>query len=203
MFRKLTLAVAFASACAPAPLDMPATHASEVLERFAAGGGPGDICTPEGRAMLRSAVRAYSDEMASAGVAWPSVPAWGGDPDQLKSVDVSVLVAFAGGFVQASDFRGPARRLASRLSFAQWPELSGMRHAARVACEEVANLQHAAARLVLETERHRRLTQRATKDQASAGERVQRQARRLERAQAAMQSAALAVEWRVQAARGG
>ncbi len=42
-----------AAACAPQPVRMPAAEASELLARFAAGSGQAEICTNEGRAMLR------------------------------------------------------------------------------------------------------------------------------------------------------
>ena len=74
-----------------------------------------------------------------------------------------------------------------------------MRRAARVACEEVVELQQAAARFVLETERYRGVSQRAEKD-AGAGAQLHSQARRLERATIAMQTAAFAVETRVESA---
>jgi hypothetical protein len=178
---------------------MPATQASELLEQFAAGAAPQDVCTPQGRALLRGAVRAYSAEMARAGLAWPAVPV-GGDPDAVKSVDANVLIAFTAGFVERSDFVGPARQLIGQFTFEQWPELPDMRRAARVACEEVAALQQAAARFVLETERYRGVAQRAEKGESAAPQ-LQRQARRLERAESAMQTAAYAVETRVDAER--
>ena len=201
MLRKLILASAFmTSACAPGPSAMPATQASELLERFAAGASAQDVCTPEGRAMLRGAVRAYSAEMARAGLTWPTAPG-AGDPDAVKSVDANVLIAFTAGFVERSDFSGPARRLIGQFTFAQAPDLPNLRRAARVACEEMAAFQQAAARFVLETERYRGVSQRAEKD-IGDGAQLDRQARRLERAEVAMQTAAFAVESRVEAARG-
>ena len=70
MLRKMMLAFAAAgllSACAPGPVAMPATQASEMLELIAAGHPPGDVCTPQGRALLRGAVRSYGNAMAQAG----------------------------------------------------------------------------------------------------------------------------------------
>ena len=57
MLRKMMLAFAAAGlcACAPGPAAMSATQASEMLELFAAGHAPGDVCTPQGRALLRGA----------------------------------------------------------------------------------------------------------------------------------------------------
>jgi hypothetical protein len=181
----LTL-LAAVSACGPAPALMPATRASEVLERFAAGMG-GDVCTPSGRAELRGAVRAYGAAMNANGVAWPAT-------EQSNSVDASVLVAFSAGFVEASDFHGTARAALQQLAFASWPEVRGMRRAARIACTEVVALQRAAARVVMETER---LSQMAN----ARPERLARQRQRVEHAHAQMQQQAALVSARVDAAR--
>jgi hypothetical protein len=176
---------------------MAATQASEILAQFAAGGGPVDICTPQGRAQLRGAVRSYGAEMLAAGVAWPASPAAGVDPDDLSSVDVAVLAAFATGFVEASDLSGGARALEA---FDGWPELDGLRHAARAACEEVAELQLAAARFALETERYRQLSERAG-DDARAAERLELQARLAQRAEARLQMMQAELIARIEAAR--
>ncbi len=180
---------------------MPAAEASELLARFAAGSGRADVCTTEGRAVLRGAVRAYGAEMSANGVAWPMIPSFGGDPDAVSAVDVSVLIATAAGFVEASDFHGPARGMVNHLAFAQWPEIRGMREAARVACDEVVELQQAAARFVMESERFRELAERAQhRGGAALAERLQRQSARVERAQAQMQTMAAEVQARMNAA---
>lgn len=190
MLRIMALAaLAAASACAPGPARMPASHASEVLERFAAGAAEADVCTPSGRATLRGAVRAYGAAMNANGVAWPAT---GGD--QLNGVEASVLVAFSAGFVEASDFYGPARAALTQLAFTQWPEVRGMRTATRVACNEVAALQQAAARVVMETERLRQMAD-------GRPERVERQRNRVERAHMLMQQQAALVSARVDEAR--
>ena len=76
MKRGLVLALAAAlSACAPAPVHMPAAQAAEVLNLFSAGRGPANVCSADGRALLRGAVRAYSREMNRSGVAWPGTEA--------------------------------------------------------------------------------------------------------------------------------
>lgn len=188
-----------AAACAPKPVRMPAAEASELLARFAAGSGRADICSSEGRAVLRGAVRAYGAEMRANGVAWPMIPAFGGDPDSVSAVDVSVLIATAAGFVEASDFQGPARGMVSHLQFAQWPEIRGMRTAAGVACDEVVALQQAAARFVVESERFREMAERAQRRGGAAlAERLERQSDRVERAQAQMQTMAAEVQARMQ-----
>jgi hypothetical protein len=183
------------AACAQAPVRMPAAEASELLARFAAGSGRADVCTAEGRAVLRGAVRAYGAEMSANGVAWPMIPALGGDPDALSSVDVSVLVATAAGFVETSDFHGPARRMARQLSFAQWPEVRGMRGAADVACAEVVSLQQAAARLVFETQRLDQMADRGGSGRSA--DRLRRQHDRVERAHVQMQQSAAALQNRM------
>jgi hypothetical protein len=193
--RGLIVSMALAAcACAPAPRPMAATEASEILAQFAAGAAPVDICAPQGRALLRGAVRAYGAEMQRAGVAWPASPALGVDPDDMGSVDAAVLTASWAGLIEPSDLRGPARRL----SFDDWPELRGLRHAGRVACAEAARLQQAAARFVLEAERYQAVAERAARDPAAA-ERVDRQALRLQRAQAQMRMAAAGLETEVAA----
>lgn len=204
MLRGSILALGLAaSSCAPAPAAMPATQASEALAMFAAGSSPWDVCTPEGRAMLRSAVRAYGAEMARAGVQWPAVPAFDGAGEGASSVDVTVLAAFSAGFVEASDFRGRTRALINRLSLAQWPQVSGMRQAARVACAEVAALQQAAARLVLEAQRYGTLTAHAAQvNDPRAQALAERQALRVRRAQARMALDAALVEEAVRQAQG-
>jgi hypothetical protein len=137
--------------------------------------------------------------MQANGVAWPMIPAMGGDPNALSTIDVSVLIAFAAGFVEASDFHGQARQLAGRLSFAQWPEIRSMRQASRVACPDVVQLQQAAAQFVLESERFAEMTARAenTRNQARAADRLRRQSMRVERAQVQMQTLAAVVQSRM------
>ena len=178
---------------------MPAAEASELLARFAAGSGSADVCTDEGRAVLRGAVRAYGAEMQANGVAWPAIPGMGGDSNALSTIDVSVLIASAAGFVDASDFHGPARQMIGRLSFAQWPEIRSMRQAARVACPDVVQLQQAAARFVLESERLHDMAERAenARNSQRAVERLQRQSVRVERAQVQMQTVAAVVQSRL------
>lgn len=186
------------AACAQAPVRMPAAEASELLARFAAGSGSADVCTDQGRAVLRGAVRAYGAEMEANGVTWPTVPGMGDGANTLGAIDVSVLIAFTAGFVDASDFHGPARQLVGRLSFAQWPEIRSMRQAARVACPDVIQLQQAAARFVLESERLRDMADSAGSSRSQrALERLQRQSVRVERAQVQMQTVAAVVEVRM------
>jgi hypothetical protein len=189
-----------ACACAPAPARVPAAEAGELLARFAAGTAAPrlDVCTPEGRSVLRGAVRAYGAELHSNGVMWPALPGLAGQETLVSSVDASVLVAFAAGFVEASDLQGPARRLAQQLTWGQWPEIRRMREAASVACDDAAELQHAAARVVVEMAR---LESMGEADSAREAERLESQRARVERARRQMQQIAAFVEAEVEAAR--
>lgn len=184
-----------ACACAPAPAPMAASEASERLERFAAGSSAEDVCTPQGRALLRGAVRAYGAELARAGVAWPVLP--DDDGEALRNVDAAVSIAFAAGFVEASDFQGQARGAVSRMALAHWPQIGDMRAAARVACGHVVDLQHAALRFVSEMKRTQRL---AARDHANP-ERLRRQRERLENAEAQLNAMAAALQREVAEAR--
>jgi len=179
--------------CAPGPAPMAASEASERLELFAAGAAAGEVCTPQGRALLRGAVRAYGAELARAGVAWPALPEHEGDA--LRRMDLAVVTAFAAGFVEASDFQNTARGAVHRLAFAQWPELVNVRAATRFACGQMLELQQAASRLVVEVERYERMSARAEP------ERLRRQEERLQRAEAQLETLAAMVETEIAEAR--
>ena len=197
MKRGLALALAAAlCACAPAPVEMPAARASEVLNLFAAGAGPANICSRDGRALLRGAVQAYSRAMQQSGVAWPVVPGETGEAENVTSVDISVMIAFAAGFVKTSDFQHPARGMLTNLTFAQWPEIRSIRSAARVACDEVQALQQAASRFVLEQSRMAQMVHTARQGRETS-ERLRRQSVRVQRAQARMQETAAVVQTRM------
>ncbi len=201
MLRMSLCAVALGlSACAPAPVAMPATQASEVLELFAAGRARDDVCTAEGRATLRGAVRAYGAAMAEAGEVWPNVAAFGQAPEGLSSVEVSVLIGVAAGFIEASDLPGSVRGLARQLTLAHWPSVRDLRRAAEVACPELVELQQTAARFVIERERFEEMRAR---DDMRAAERRERQAQRMRRSLAEMQALAETVTRKVEESRAG
>jgi hypothetical protein len=194
MLRVIALAAgAMACACAPAPQRMAASEASEHLERFAAGAAADDVCTPQGRAVLRGAVRSYGAALAQAGVAWPALP--DGASETPRSMDMAVTIAFASGLVEASDFQGNARRAVSRFALTHWPQLRNMRSAAHVACAQVLELQQAASHLAQEMERYRRISARPDP------ERLRRQQERLANAQAQLEALADAVEREIAEAR--
>jgi len=182
---------------------MPAAQAAEVLNLFAAGRGPADICSADGRATLRGAVRAYGREMQEAGVAWPAIPGAAGETQNVTALDVSVMVAFAAGFVETGDFQHPARRFMTGLTFAQWPEIQSMRMAAREACEDVAALQQAAARVVIEQTRLADMVRSAERNNhgVETVNRLRRQSAMLDRARAHMEEQAAILQVQMDAQR--
>jgi hypothetical protein len=190
MNRGFVLALAAAlCACAPAPVRMPPAQAAEVLNLFSSGRGPANICTPDGRALLRGAVRAYGREMGRSGVAWPAIPGASGEADDITHVEVSVLISYAAGFVYTTDFQPAARRLMSQLTFSQLPEILSLRRAARVACGDVQSLQQAAARYFMEQTRMEQMMRSAQSRSrgAETADRLRRQSNRLQRARADME----------------
>jgi hypothetical protein len=196
---------AAAGACAPAPVEMPAAQASEVLNLFAAGRGPASVCSADGRALLRSAVRAYAREMSQAGVAWPVVPGVSGEAGNVTTVDGSVAIAFAAGFVKAGDLPVPARHIMTQLTFDEWPEITRMRAAARVACQDVVALQQAAAHYLVERARMADMAggAKGVGLRAESAERLQRQSVRVARAEMQMNDMAAIVEARMEEAQVG
>lgn len=187
-----------AGACGQAPVSMRASEASVLLEQFAAGAGPADLCTPHGRALLRGAVRAYGAAMHEAGEAWPAAPEQAAR-EGLGGVEAMVLVASASGFIEPTDLSGQASALVDRIVFAHWPQLREMRAGTQVACNEMMEFQLSAARFVLESDRYERIFQfgPASADARTQG-RAEIQARRVERARAVMQVHAALVSQRME-----
>lgn len=186
-----------ACACTPAFKPMSASQASEHIEHFAAGSSTPDVCTPQGRALLRGAVRAYSGALAQAGVDWPALSS---DGEPLRSTDVAIAVAFAAGFVEASDFHADARADVRHFALTHWPQFRDMRAAAHLACTRVIELQHAALRLAAEMDRYRRLMARAEYGRGDPV-RLRRQRERLASAQAQVETLAQTVQAEITAAR--
>jgi len=117
----------------------------------------------------------------------------------LNSVEVSVLIAVAAGFVEASDLRGPARMLAAQMSLEHWPAVRDLRAASQVACPELLQLQRTTARFVMERERYDALASRA--DDARAAERLRRQQERMARSMQAMRALAAQITLKVEESR--
>jgi hypothetical protein len=142
------------AACAPRPPEFSTTEARGILERFAVGQAPADLCEPEGRAMLRGAVRSYARAMAESGQPWPNIRTLGeGDTAGPTGIDVLVLAALGAGFIEPNDIQGPARILARHIARAYNGDLSDVRRAVDVACPEVVELQQVLARAFIEDQR--------------------------------------------------
>lgn len=198
--RRLVLSLALAAgACAPAPPTMPATDAIELLEQFAVGAASIDVCTAEGRAVLRGAVRSYSSAMRAAGVPWPALPEGELSPNV---VDLSVVMAMLSGFVEPSDLQGRAGALTSAMLLNELPRVTDFRRAAQVACRELLQLQQGAARYAVEAQRLERLIARAKSAGGSrVSERARRQNDRLNQTLAHMHALAEQIERRVDESR--
>jgi len=136
--RLICSAAAVLAACTPVP-RMPAAEARQAIERFAAGTQEFDVCTNAGRAVLRGAVRSYSAAEAEAGRMWPIVPNGENDAELFDSVNGSVLLAVAAGFVQVNDLRGEAQSAARMFALEYWPQMRDTRLAARLACRRWCN----------------------------------------------------------------
>lgn len=186
-------------ACAPAPAQMTAAQASEVLNLFAAGRGPANLCSDDGRAVLRGAVRAYSQEMSTSGVDWPAIGADGG-MGELTHVEASVVFAYAAGFVRPGDLQHTSRRSFMNLAFSGMPEVLSLRRAARVACEDVEALQRAAARYLMEGARWGEMTRaaRVRSQGAETVNRLRRQSERVNRAREDVEMHAAIVRTRME-----
>lgn len=195
----MLVALCALSSCAPAPVSMPATRASEVLELFAAGRARDDVCTARGRATLRGAVRAYGAAMAQGGEVWPSMAAFTGSADALTAVEVSVVIGVAAGLVEASDLPSPARAMARQMTLAHWPSVRDLRAAANVACPELVELQQTTARLVMERGRFELMS---AQSDSRAAERRRLQAQRMQRSLAEVQALAETLSRKVEESRG-
>jgi hypothetical protein len=190
-------------ACAPGPARMPASEAGAWLERFAASTAPENVCTPQGRATLRGAVRAYGAAMAEAGQVWPNIGDVDREANAITAVEASVVIATASGLVELSDLRGPARAMALQMTFAHWPSVRDLHMAAQVACGDLVQLQQTASRLILERERYRVLAERAERRRdRRAQEQLSRQAARMERSMTEIQIITERVTAKVEESRG-
>lgn len=183
MLRALILAsaLAFAAACSPSP-DMPADEAYGVLEDFAQGDAPADVCTDEGRALLRRATRAYARAQSGA---WPDVQAMiESDGESASPAEMLVLGALSMGFVEPSDVRGPAGAFAGMVSATDFRgDIRDFRAAVEFACSEMFELQQEAARLSLMNQQYQRAMQSAERRSPERVEEVRRRyANRIENA---------------------
>lgn len=154
----LGVALAAVSGCSLAPPQLSQDQASELLSKLATGRAEQDLCSTEGRLALRGAVRSYARAMAERGLSWPPLPE-GDAPLDASRRDVGVLIAYAGGWLETSDFSEPAGSRLSQIQPLRWSELRDVRAAIPHACSQAAEW-HAAAtiyayeRLRLEKGRH-------------------------------------------------
>lgn len=188
-------------ACAPAPLMRP-VEAAHVLEAFAGGAEDAvDVCAPEGRVMLRQAVRSYAAAMAANGVAWPQLENVARAAPPLDALEASVAIAFAAGFVDASDLPQQARAHAQRLALEQWAHVWSLRTVARNACADMVSMQRAASRHLLETEHFKDAIADARRDggEAAVAQLLRRNAV-VQRAERDMRLAAALIQTRMDGA---
>lgn len=171
----MTIGVAATAACAPTPSRIPADEARAAIEQFAAGTQHFDVCTPEGRAVLRGAVRSYSEAEAAEGRVWPTVPV-GDERAPLDAVNGSVLVAVAAGFAEVNDLRGDAQAQYRLLALENWFQMRDVRLASRLACDDMLRLQQLGSRLVVEAQRYERMRGSGV----TSSTRIQRQHQRVE-----------------------
>lgn len=177
---------------------MSATEAAGVIEAFTAGAPEVDVCVADGRSQLRGAVRAYGAAMHENGAVWPAIIAPDDAREPMSATEVSVLIAFAAGFVQASDLPAAARGKARMLVLEHLPQVMKLRGVAAEACGEVVMMQRAASRYLLEMERYRDVIESARRNggEAAVG-RILAQNAVLKRAQEDMQHAAALIEVRM------
>lgn len=171
------------TACAPPLPEFTATDARDVLERFAVGQAPADLCEPEGRLMLRGAVRSYARAMEESGQPWPNIRTLGeGDTAGPTGIDVLTLAALGAGFIEPNDLRGPTRILARHISRAYNGDLSDVRRAVEIACPEVVELQQVLARAFIEDQRFEaRMERERDRRSPRARERAERHVARMMR----------------------
>jgi hypothetical protein len=183
-------------ACAPVGPPLTAEEAQTTLADFARGRAPADVCTPEGRALLRSAVRTHSKAQADAGVAWPDMSRlMNDDSASFDNLDAFVIASVAAGFIEPSDLQGPARTISGFFQASYGAEFGDLRRSAQHACTEVFELHQIAARAAVEERRYAQARERAARRgphevreiDARYGPRLERLARDFQRRSAALE----------------
>ncbi|MBL8537260.1 MAG: hypothetical protein JNM59_07630 [Hyphomonadaceae bacterium] len=170
---------------------MPANEARALLARLGSGQAEHELCSQDGRLALRGAVRSYAASMSAAQREWPPLPPSEGEPSGADSLDVGVLIAFAGGWLDVSDFPEPARSQLPRLQLMRSSDLRTVRTAIPHACVEAAAWHTAATNFATESLRLERSSYRSL-------DRRIRQEERVERARDAMDRAMEAVAARLE-----
>ncbi|MCL4715849.1 MAG: hypothetical protein KJZ75_13150 [Hyphomonadaceae bacterium] len=198
------MAAILAAALAGCSAELPRYEEREaltLLRQYSNGAAPFNVCTAEGRAQLRGAVRAYSRAREAAGEVWPDVPSEESSRAELSALDISMLIAYAGGFVEGQDFQREPRRALRLAALTHLEDMVRLRGAVRTACAEVAALQRAAGRYMVEMEAMRVASDsaRATPGRRQA-ESLRRQYERVAAAREEMRIAGVRVETRMREA---
>lgn len=154
------------AACGSAPEAMSVGEASAFLARFAAG--EADVCGAEGRTHLRGAVRAYGQEMATHGVAWPQFNPAEARAQGGSATDLAVIAAFSIGFVERGDLIGAAQSAAEQAARAHLADMARVRGGAVQACAEFAALNRAATGYMAAVERQEALSAFAARNGGAA-----------------------------------
>lgn len=159
--------------CSPAP-SLTIEEAQAIVADVGRGASRIDICTDEGRATFRAAVRAYSAAQHAQGKVWPNAMGALGGEHMPDAGEVAVMGAMIAGYVNASDLSGDAQRFARMMNMSI--NLNDRRHLFRdgmaEACAEVMELQQLLAREQIDAEQAERRALRAEErgDEARAAE---------------------------------
>ncbi|MEZ5961489.1 MAG: hypothetical protein R3C30_13860 [Hyphomonadaceae bacterium] len=143
-----SLLVLSAAACAPALPSMSAEEANTLIQGMSRGGAPVDVCTSEGQALFRSAVRTHARAMHDAGEAWPNFEGLE-EGDEVGADAVVVALGLTAGHIEPGDLQGEARGQVQRWALNAWPQLLQVRaHSAEV-CNEMVAVRRAGVRFVI------------------------------------------------------
>ena len=162
-----------ACGCSPAP-SLTIEEAQAIVADVGRGASRIDICTDEGRATFRAAVRAYFAAQLEQGEVWPNAMGALGGEHTPDAGEVAVMGAMIAGYVNASDLSGDAQRFARMMNMSI--NLNDQRHLFRdgmaEACAEVMELQQLLARGQIDAEQAERRAMRAEErgDEARAAE---------------------------------
>jgi hypothetical protein len=141
-------ALLIAASCAPALPATSAEEARDLIQGMSRGGAPVDVCTADGQARFRSAVRAHAQAKHEAGEAWPNFEGLE-EGERVGADAVVVAIAFSAGQIEASDLQGPARWQVQRWSLNSWPQIAQLRSHSGDVCREVVAVRRAGVRYVV------------------------------------------------------
>jgi hypothetical protein len=136
-----------AAACAPALPQVSTDDARDMIRRMNEGAAPVDVCTPEGAALFRSAVRTHAKAMHDAGETWPNFEGLE-DGDEVGPDAVVVALGFSSGHIQAGDLQGEGRWQVQRWALHAWPQLTQLRSLSSQVCPEIVAVRRAGVRYI-------------------------------------------------------